>query len=203
MIPALPGLDNFAGTVFHSATWDHGRDLAGRRVAVIGTGASAIQFVPRIQPRVGQLHLFQRTPPWIIPRRDRAITPAPGRLPWHDDARLPEPVRAHRPEHRTGAQLPGLHDRGADPLRDRRGDVRPPPGRGSGSGPAGGRDRLRPRVLQDKMRRTVWVTGGCRSWYLNDAGRNVSLWPDSTWAFAWQTRRFDLSSYEVLLPHPQ
>jgi hypothetical protein len=59
------------------------------------------------------------------------------------------------------------------------------------------------RVLQEKMRRTVWVTGGCRSWYLNDAGRNVSLWPDSTWAFAWQTRRFDLSSYEVLLPHPQ
>ena len=53
------------------------------------------------------------------------------------------------------------------------------------------------------MRRTVWVTGGCRSWYLNDAGRNVSLWPDFTWAFAWQTRRCDVSSYEVLLPHPQ
>ena len=44
---------------------------------------------------------------------------------------------------------------------------------------------------------------GCRSWYLNDVGRNVSLWPDFTWAFAWQTRRFDVSSYEVLLPHPQ
>ena len=59
------------------------------------------------------------------------------------------------------------------------------------------------RVLQEKIRRTVWVTGGCRSWYLNDAGRNVSLWPDFTWAFARQTRRFDVSSYEVLLPHPQ
>jgi hypothetical protein len=59
------------------------------------------------------------------------------------------------------------------------------------------------RALQEKMRRTVSVTGGCRSWYLNDAGRNVSLWPDFTWAFAWQTRRFDVSSYEVLLPHPQ
>lgn len=48
----------------------------------------------------------------------------------------------------------------------------------------------------------VWVTGGCRSWYLNDAGRNVSPWPDFTWAFAWQIRRFDVSSYEVRLPHP-
>jgi cation diffusion facilitator CzcD-associated flavoprotein CzcO len=76
LIPAITGLENFAGTVFHSATWDHGHDLTGRRVAVIGTDASAVQFVPKIQPQVARLHLFQRTPPWIIPRRDRAITPA-------------------------------------------------------------------------------------------------------------------------------
>jgi cation diffusion facilitator CzcD-associated flavoprotein CzcO len=73
-IPALPGLENFEGTVFHSATWDHDHDLSGERVAVIGTGASAIQFVPRIQPLVQRLHLFQRTPPWIMPRRDRRVT---------------------------------------------------------------------------------------------------------------------------------
>ena len=55
-------------------TWDHDHDLDGERVAVIGTGASAIQFVPQIQPEVGQLHLFQRTPPWIMPRPDRPLT---------------------------------------------------------------------------------------------------------------------------------
>lgn len=74
-IPALPGLDSFAGETFHSATWNHDHDLTGRRVAVIGTGASAIQFVPAIQPQVGQLTVFQRTPPWIMPRRDRSVRP--------------------------------------------------------------------------------------------------------------------------------
>ena len=54
--------------MFHSARWDHDHDLNGRQVAVIGTGASAIQFVPEIQPQVGRLHLFQRTPPWVLPR---------------------------------------------------------------------------------------------------------------------------------------
>ncbi|MGE4425329.1 MAG: flavin-containing monooxygenase [Solirubrobacteraceae bacterium] len=71
--PDLPGLERFEGTTFHSARWDHDHDLSGRRVAVIGTGASAIQFVPRIQPQVESLTLFQRTPPWIMPRPDRAI----------------------------------------------------------------------------------------------------------------------------------
>ena len=73
-IPDIPGLKQFEGTVFHSATWDHRHDLAGERVAVIGTGASAIQFVPKIQPEVGKLHLFQRTPTWIMPRPDRKLT---------------------------------------------------------------------------------------------------------------------------------
>lgn len=72
--PELPGLETFAGTTFHSATWDHNYDLEGKNVAVIGTGASAIQFVPAIQPTVGRLDLFQRTPPWVIPRADRAIS---------------------------------------------------------------------------------------------------------------------------------
>jgi cation diffusion facilitator CzcD-associated flavoprotein CzcO len=73
-IPSLPGLETFAGTTFHSARWNHDHVLAGKRVAVIGTGASAIQLVPAIQPEVGQLTIFQRTPPWIVPRNDRALT---------------------------------------------------------------------------------------------------------------------------------
>lgn len=72
-IPELPGLGAFQGEIFHSATWNHRYDLRGKRVAVIGTGASAIQFVPRIQKEVAHLTLFQRTPPWVMPRRDRAI----------------------------------------------------------------------------------------------------------------------------------
>jgi cation diffusion facilitator CzcD-associated flavoprotein CzcO len=73
-IPDIPGLDRFEGAVFHSAEWDHDHDLTDERVAVIGTGASSIQFVPKIQPRVTQLHLFQRTPPWVLPHTDRPVT---------------------------------------------------------------------------------------------------------------------------------
>ena len=79
-IPALPGMETFAGTTFHSATWDHDHDLTGEKVAVIGTGASAIQFVPQIQPQVDQLTVFQRTAPWIMPRRDRAVAAGRRRL---------------------------------------------------------------------------------------------------------------------------
>jgi cation diffusion facilitator CzcD-associated flavoprotein CzcO len=73
-LPDIPGLSDFRGPVFHSATWDHDHDLTGERVAVVGTGASAIQFVPQIQPTVSRLHVFQRTPPWIMPRRARKLT---------------------------------------------------------------------------------------------------------------------------------
>ncbi|WP_416563113.1 flavin-containing monooxygenase [Nocardia testacea] len=73
--PDLPGLDTFAGTSFHSLHWNHDHDLTGRRVAVIGTGASAVQFVPRIQPEVAGLVVFQRSAPWIIPRLDRRTLP--------------------------------------------------------------------------------------------------------------------------------
>ena len=75
-VPELPGLDRFAGASFHSATWDHGHDLTGERVAVIGTGASAVQFVPHVQRQAGAVTVFQRTPPWVLPRRDRAISRA-------------------------------------------------------------------------------------------------------------------------------
>jgi cation diffusion facilitator CzcD-associated flavoprotein CzcO len=74
-IPALPGIGNFAGTAFHSSRWNHAIDLRGKRVAVIGTGASAIQFIPRIAPIVAQLDVYQRSAHWIVPRHDRAIGP--------------------------------------------------------------------------------------------------------------------------------
>jgi cation diffusion facilitator CzcD-associated flavoprotein CzcO len=72
-LPEVPGLDSFEGTAFHSAEWDHEHDLTGERVAVVGTGASAIQFVPEIQPKVASLHVFQRTAPWVIPHRNRPL----------------------------------------------------------------------------------------------------------------------------------
>ena len=74
MVPEIPGLDRFEGACFHSAEWDHGHDLDGKRVAVVGTGASAIQIVPSIQPEVERLHVFQRTPPWVVPHGDRPVT---------------------------------------------------------------------------------------------------------------------------------
>jgi cation diffusion facilitator CzcD-associated flavoprotein CzcO len=73
--PPLPGLETFAGPAFHSARWDPDVDLSGKRVGLVGTGASAIQIGPRIEPRVGKLTVFQRTPPWILPHFDREISP--------------------------------------------------------------------------------------------------------------------------------
>jgi cation diffusion facilitator CzcD-associated flavoprotein CzcO len=73
-IPDIPGLEGFGGKVFHTSRWDHDYDLRGKRVAVIGTGASAIQVVPAIQPKVERLTLFQRTPAWVMPRADREIS---------------------------------------------------------------------------------------------------------------------------------
>lgn len=70
-VPAIAGLDDFAGPVFHSATWDHDVDLAGKRVAVIGTGASAIQFVPQVAPVAAHTTVFQRSAPYVVPKPDR------------------------------------------------------------------------------------------------------------------------------------
>ncbi len=73
-IPDIEGLEDFQGDVMHSARWDHSVNLKGKRVASIGTGASAIQYVPTIQPEVERLHVFQRTAPWIMPHTDRPTT---------------------------------------------------------------------------------------------------------------------------------
>ncbi|MFL5846197.1 MAG: flavin-containing monooxygenase [Solirubrobacteraceae bacterium] len=72
-LPDIPGIESFKGTLFHSARWNHDHDLRGDKVAVIGTGASSIQFIPKIQPDVERLTLFQRTPPWIMPHPDRPV----------------------------------------------------------------------------------------------------------------------------------
>jgi cation diffusion facilitator CzcD-associated flavoprotein CzcO len=78
--PEIPGLADFQGECFHSARWNHGYDLDGKRVAVIGNAASAIQFIPQIASRVKQLYIFQRSANWMLPRNDRAFTELEKRL---------------------------------------------------------------------------------------------------------------------------
>jgi cation diffusion facilitator CzcD-associated flavoprotein CzcO len=73
--PDIPGLDGFGGTMFHSARWDHEHDLSGETVGVIGSAASAVQFVPEIAKQVGQLYMFQRTANWVLPKDDDPFTP--------------------------------------------------------------------------------------------------------------------------------
>jgi cation diffusion facilitator CzcD-associated flavoprotein CzcO len=73
-LPAIPGIDDFDGELFHSARWNHDADLTGKRVAVIGTGASAIQIVPAIADEVAHIDVYQRTAPWLLPRFDRPFT---------------------------------------------------------------------------------------------------------------------------------
>jgi cation diffusion facilitator CzcD-associated flavoprotein CzcO len=73
--PDWPGLDDFAGPKFHTFRWEHEHDLAGKRVALVGTGSTATQIVPEIAPLVGQLYLFQREPGWVVPKGDRDFAP--------------------------------------------------------------------------------------------------------------------------------
>lgn len=338
-VPALPGLDNFRGKVFHSSAWDHGFDLRGQRVAVVGTGASAIQFVPEIVGQVAQLDLYQRTAPWILPRPDRAITLAERRLRAHVPAlqrlyralvytqyesrallyvHFPALLRAaqwlalrhmHRqvndpalrrkltPDYRLGCKrvllmntyypalarpnltlvtepitavtaggvVAGGQEREVDAIifgtgfdvehalhaarvRGRGGKVLfaqdleaykgcavagfpnyflitgPNTGLGHNSMiymiESGVRyvvDALRTirdarlhsvevkeeaqraynAGLQRRMRGTVWSTG-CKSWYLDQSGRNYTLWPGFTFTYRRLTRRFDIANYRVV-----
>jgi cation diffusion facilitator CzcD-associated flavoprotein CzcO len=73
-LPNWPGIADFEGNTFHTARWNWDHDLSGERVAVVGTGSSAIQLVPKIQPQVGQLTLFQRTAPWVLPKIDHEVS---------------------------------------------------------------------------------------------------------------------------------
>ncbi|WP_040794440.1 flavin-containing monooxygenase [Nocardia higoensis] len=91
-MPDIPGVDSFRGASFHSALWDHEVDLAGKRVACIGTGASAVQYVPRIQPQVEHLTLFQRSAAWVVPKFDTDYTPMQHKL----FARIPGALSVER-----------------------------------------------------------------------------------------------------------
>ena len=105
-IPPLEGLEDFEGETFHSARWNHDYDLKGKRVAAVGTGASAIQFVPEIQKDVAQLHVIQRTAPWIMPHPNRPIRRSGGAalhaLPAAAEARARDRLRLPRA---VGARL--------------------------------------------------------------------------------------------------
>jgi cation diffusion facilitator CzcD-associated flavoprotein CzcO len=78
--PEIPGIETFAGTTMHSARWDHSVELRGKRVGVVGTGASAIQLIPAIAPEVEHLTVFQRTPIWCLPKPDRPLSPLVRRI---------------------------------------------------------------------------------------------------------------------------
>ncbi|MFF4182275.1 flavin-containing monooxygenase [Streptomyces sp. NPDC001691] len=344
-MPRIPGLASFPGKVFHSARWDHDYDLRGKRVAMVGTGASAIQIVPSIQPEVGRLTLFQRTPPWVMPRMDRpiaaverwlhrrlpatgaarrgllwgirelqvsAFTKRPNELGLVESIAKSNMARAIKdpqlrarltPDYRIGCKrillsssyYPALAEPNVDvvasglaevrgstvvaadgteaevdaiifgtgfhvtdmPIADRvvgaeghtlaeswkdgmqalRGAtaagfpnwmtiIGPNTGLGNSSmilmiesqlnymadylrqlDVLGGRVALaaRPsavgawnRRVQERMKRTVWNTGGCTSWYLDAAGRNTTVWPGTTGEFRRATREVDLAEYEVV-----
>jgi cation diffusion facilitator CzcD-associated flavoprotein CzcO len=345
-MPRVPGLASFTGTVFHSAQWRHDHDTAGERVAVIGTGASAIQFVPHLQRQAQHVTIFQRTPPWVAPRADREVSPgrraAYRRWPflqrmarireyWTREAMLPA-LLGHDRIRRVGqrAVLAHLASEVADPtlraaltpdyemgcnrilLSDdylpalAQPNVTVVPGGASEILPKGVRDAdgrehsadtivlatgfslidapllshvlgsdgrslasvwdrspqaylgttvagfpnlfllagpntgiahtslilmieaqlrylvsavrtlehlrmssmdVRPEVqgahnddLQRRMRRTVWSSGGCHSWYLDHRGRNTALWPHATWRFSHATRRVRMSDFNFVGP---
>ena len=344
-MPDVPGLADFPGKVFHSARWDHDYDLTGKRVAMIGTGASAIQIVPSIQPEVGSLTLFQRTPPWVMPRMDRKISGTERwlhrRLPFTSAARRgllwgirelqvqaftkrpnelglveqlakanmrkaikdPELQAKLTPSYRIGCKrillsstyYPALAQPNVDVvasgLKEVRGStlvaadgtetevdaivfgtgfhvtdmpiaervvgaegitlaeawkdgmeslrgataagfpnwmtiIGPNTGLGNSSmilmiesqlnymadymrqlNLLGGGSALaaRPssvhawnRRVQERMKRAVWNTGGCTSWYLDASGRNTTIWPGTTTEFRSATRHVDLAEYEVI-----
>jgi cation diffusion facilitator CzcD-associated flavoprotein CzcO len=342
-IPQLPGINDFRGAVFHTARWNHDHDLTGRNVAVVGTGASAIQTVPRIRRIARRVTVFQRTPPWVVPHRDRPITelersmyrrvPALQRIvrsavylsrellvpglvyrpqlmgavqrmaEQHLAKQVPDPelrakltpdyvlgckrilpsndwypaitqpnvevvpsaVTEVRPDgvlgadgvlheadtlifatgfHVTDMSLAGsVQGRDGVPLTDLwqgspqayRGAAVPGfpnlfwvigPNTGLGHNSMvfmieaqlnyllGALDAMERRGaarievrkdaydaynahIQDRLGGTVWNTGGCSSWYLDANGRNSTIWPDFTWRFWQQTRRFDAPAYSL------
>ncbi|HEY5855386.1 MAG TPA: NAD(P)/FAD-dependent oxidoreductase [Aldersonia sp.] len=355
-LPGIPGVADFEGEIFHSARWNHDADLDGKRVAVIGTGASAIQIVPAIAPRVAHLDVYQRTAPWLLPRGDRAYTTperlafkyVPGvqrlarlgvyaareiqvvglakapiamkPLEWMARAKLrreiadPDLRRKLTPNFRIGCKrmlisndyYPALNRDNIDVVTDPIAEVRPNAvvardgtvrevdvivvatgfhvtdsptfetirGRDGHTlaqtfadggqqaykgttianfpnmfflvGPNTGlghssmvymiesqiayvadalatmrRRGLRTvevraqeqhrynRDLQAKLAGSVWMTGGCASWYLDAHGNNTTLWPGFTFEFRRQTRQFDIAAYQTTeaqitgLPNPE
>ncbi|MGX7682015.1 flavin-containing monooxygenase [Jatrophihabitans sp. DSM 45814] len=341
-LPDIAGLDDFGGEIFHSARWNHDFDLRGKRVAVIGTGASAIQIVPELAKIAERVDVYQRTPPWIMPRRDRAISrweklayryvPGAQRLSrqaiyWGREALVPIfTVKPGLGKYVQGAAIKNIHRSIDDPALRRQltpnfalgckrvlmsnhwyralaksnvdlitapiarittDSIETADGRSvavdaivvatgftptemplaphitgkdgqslsshwrehgmqayKGATVAGfpnlffvvgpntglghssmvfmiesqvaylvdairtmrrhavasvevdeGRLAEYNKSLQRRMKRTVWNVGGCQSWYLDDHGRNVTLWPRTTITFRAITRKFDLDAY--------
>ncbi len=348
-LPDIDGIGDFEGELFHSARWRHDVDLTGKRVAVIGTGASAIQIVPEIQQRAGHLDVYQRTAPYVLPRRDRrygrleklALRHVPGlqklyrtAIYWGRETYVPGFTRQPKlalPAKKMalgnlekGVSDPALRERltptfeigckrilisntyypaldsdnvevvtdpiarvTADAVVTADGTRRPidvlvvatgffttelpitehltgregrtlaeqwrehgmeaykgttvpgfpnlfllvGPNTGLGhssmvfiieSQVAYLREAVRTMTLhryaaveptpeaarewnadlQHRMRRTVWSTGGCSSWYLDAHGRNTTLWPRATFTFRRLLARFDVAAYAVRAPHP-
>lgn len=343
-LPDIPGIGGFAGEIFHSARWNHDSELEGKRVAVIGTGASSIQIVPAIAERVAHIDVYQRTAPWVLPRVDREYTKlerfafkyVPG-FQWLSRAliyavresqvvaltrypALTKPLQVVAEKHiarqvpdkklrasvtphwRIGckrmlisnAWYPALQRENVDLVTDGIAEVRsnavvtkdgtvrevdaiivatgfhvtdspayetivgadgrtlaehfrqfgmqaykgaavaefpnmfflvgPNTGLGHSSMVymiesqlnyvVDALDTIRREKLatvevrrdvqnaynaelQRKLAPTVWMTGGCASWYLDAHGNNTTLWPDFTFAFRKQTRRFDLEAYRT------
>lgn len=341
--PSIKGKENFTGKSFHSASWDHDFDLKGKKVCVIGTGASAVQFVPEIAPEAGNVTLFQRTPPWIMPKPDRdygsfrkglykklpffrklnrisiflameASTPLFVRYPrlhrftkrialrhMRRQVKNPELRALITPDYIPGCKrlLPsnnyypalcrdnvqvetsGIQEIQAEGILDQKGDFHPAdliiyatgfkateylsqvkicnakgesirglwdvnggeafkgtmvadfPNLFIFTGPNTGlgnnsmihiiesqsayihacldylreKDKkgLSPKQevqdaynadLQKRLARSVWNTGGCNSWYLQENGKNTTLWPGSTTAFRRQTKRLSPENFE-------
>ncbi len=151
-IPRLPGLDTFAGTTFHSARWNHAYDLRGKRVAVIGTGASAIQIVPEIAALAAQLTVFQRTAPYLNPRNNRAYAPWQQRLYAH----FPALQRVHRSFFYWLNELFGLSFLGNDTLNK--------------LGTALARKHLENQITDPVLRQKAWPTYklGCKRVLVSD-----------------------------------
>jgi cation diffusion facilitator CzcD-associated flavoprotein CzcO len=340
-IPSIPGLESFTGAAFHTAAWDDDHDVTGERVAVIGTGASAVQTVPNIQPDVSSLKVFMRTPPWIVPHSDRPITDVERRLYrrvpaaqkavramvyWMHEAMVfglvknpvrlklleaaakrhmrrqvsdPELRKRLTPDYRIGCKrilpsnlfYPALQETNVDLVTTGIREIEPDAivtedgerhevdtivfgtgfhvtdiqaakwvrGRGGVSmteawgpspqaylgmaiagfpnffflsGPNTGTGHqsqvfmieshleyvmdalrtmrrrglrtveVRPEVqeaynreLQERLPPTVWNSGGCSSWYLDETGKNGVIWPDFTWKFRQRTRRFEPAKF--------
>ncbi|MGD9793773.1 MAG: flavin-containing monooxygenase [Acidimicrobiia bacterium] len=112
LIGAVDGAERFEGPMFHSARWDHSVDLSGKRVAVVGTGASAIQFMPEIASVADHVTVFQRTPPWVLPRRERPYDTRTRRR----FERFPMLMRAHRAKIFLRQEVIGLAFHGSRPL---------------------------------------------------------------------------------------
>ncbi|MFT4122517.1 MAG: NAD(P)/FAD-dependent oxidoreductase [Microbacteriaceae bacterium] len=110
-VPSVPGLATFPGPVFHSARWDHGVALDGARVAIVGSGASAVQLLPAVAARAASVVQFQRSAPWIVPRLERAYTHA-------ERALLATPEGLHAERERLFWELEeGFRERAGDPVR--------------------------------------------------------------------------------------